>query len=150
MHAETEKIWRFKTFLKNQDNFKSDVKKKWSTLSRWKFYKRGNPLEILMVRWSSTIQHTMGSEAFNQLWILARQYISNNSDWLHFFCWSQCWYSTKFLSNLIRMNLKCEHDFMIGKNISPFARAVTERLDFFLCSLTSGRVGIFLFIYFKF
>ncbi len=56
-----------------------------SSISRWKLYKRGNPLEVFMFRWSPTIGQNMGSEAFNQLRILSRHYILSTRNWLHFF-----------------------------------------------------------------
>ncbi len=44
----------------------------------------------------------------------------------------------KVLSNFAFMDIKCEHDFIIGKKISPFARAVTEIFNFFFGEVTFG------------
>jgi len=38
-----------------------------------------------MVKRAPTIGQKMRLEASYQLWILARQYISSNCDWLHYF-----------------------------------------------------------------
>ena len=43
------------------------------------------------------------------------------------------------LSNLVRMDLKCEHASIIGKKIAPFARAVVEIFNFFSAATLSDR-----------